>query len=124
MTLYLIRGLPGSGKSTRAKQMNCFHVEADMFFVRNGKYVFIPHLLPKAHLWCQDKAREAISSGFDVAVSNTFTTNWEMRPYFTMAKETNTAVHVIECVGDFGSVHEIPERTITSMKNRWEQCDV
>ena len=38
--LYLLRGLPGSGKSTLARHIGDAFVEADMFFLKNGKYEF------------------------------------------------------------------------------------
>jgi len=38
--LILVRGLPGSGKSTFAKTFGCLHVEADMFYIVGGKYRF------------------------------------------------------------------------------------
>jgi predicted kinase len=39
-TLTIVRGLPGSGKSTYAKSLNVFHIEADMFCMKDGKYEF------------------------------------------------------------------------------------
>jgi uridine kinase len=46
-TLYLIRGVPGSGKSTFAQSLlDKFVVqrmyEADQYFVQNGEYQFDP----------------------------------------------------------------------------------
>ena len=34
--LYLVRGLPGSGKSTFAKSLGIFHIENDMYLMHNG----------------------------------------------------------------------------------------
>ena len=40
-TLYIVRGLPGSGKSTFAHTLDCPVFEADMFFVNSeGVYNF------------------------------------------------------------------------------------
>lgn len=49
--LVLIRGLPGSGKSTMAKvlaQVGYEHYEADMFFERDGVYLHVGgrHFMP------------------------------------------------------------------------------
>ena len=41
--LIIIRGLPGSGKSTFAKSLNCTHFETDMYFTDSeGNYNFMP----------------------------------------------------------------------------------
>ena len=38
--LYIVRGIPGSGKSTFAKSLGGTHFEADMFFMKNGEYKY------------------------------------------------------------------------------------
>jgi Tfp pilus assembly pilus retraction ATPase PilT len=38
--LYLVRGIPGSGKSTFAKTLSGEYYEADMFFMVDGEYKF------------------------------------------------------------------------------------
>jgi len=38
--LILVRGLPGSGKSTFAKSLGGVHIETDMFFIQDGEYKF------------------------------------------------------------------------------------
>ena len=120
--LFLIRGLPGSGKSTLAKRMaaamNAMHFEADMFFTRSdGQYDFRPEALRSAHEWCQSQTRQALALGADVIVSNTFTQNWEMRPYLEMGADKVT---VITCEGDYGNVHGVPASAIERMRDRWE----
>lgn len=85
MTVRIIRGLPGSGKSTFAKTFGCFHVEADMFFVRDGEYKWLN--TGENHDWCFACFKEAVCRGIDVCVSNTFTTMREMRPYLEFATE-------------------------------------
>lgn len=88
-TLILIRGLPGSGKSTIAKKMTLggfVHVEADMFFEDdNEDYRFNPAHIKEAHRWCQEMTEEFMECGLDVVVSNTFTQKWEMDPYMKLA---------------------------------------
>jgi hypothetical protein len=52
--LYLIRGIPGSGKSSLAKSLGGKHVEADMYHLdENGNYNWKPVDVKKAHEWCQ-----------------------------------------------------------------------
>lgn len=119
--LVLIRGLPGSGKSTIAKAMTGFkHCEADSYFVdKNGDYLFDRSKISEAHKNCQMECALYLAAGWDVVVSNTFTQMWEMQPYFDMvAPEKPT---VIEAKGCFKNVHGVPEESIERMRARWEE---
>lgn len=119
MKLILIRGLPGSGKSTVARQFDGVHIEADEYFMINGEYRFDHTKLKQAHEWCQEKTREALKSRFTAVVSNTFTTLKELRPYFDIAAEFGILPNVIVAQGNFGSVHGVPEETLAKMKARF-----
>lgn len=71
--LVLIRGLPGSGKTTMASvpaQVGYAHFEADLFFITDGVYSYDASRIRDAHAWCQRKTREALASGRRVVVSN------------------------------------------------------
>ncbi len=125
----LVRGIPGSGKSTTAKHIlfharsagrECMHYEADMFFVDcDGNYNFDQNCIADAHDWCRDSVYESLAAGEDVIVSNTFTTIRELRPYFNMAADFGIIPHVITCQSNFGSIHGVPAETIEKMKNRF-----
>ena len=125
--LIIIRGLPGSGKTTIAKKMlvnECegySHYEADMFFEdEEGNYVFDHNLLKKAHAWCKGCTRLDLQNGKSVIVSNTFTQMWEMKPYIEMAEGFGIEYEVIEVSGEYGSIHGVPDEVIQKMKERWE----
>lgn len=124
-TLYLIRGLPGSGKSTLAKQLvgrDKVHIEADMWFVDvDGVYTFNPSNLRFAHEWCQDRTKLYLTSGCDVMVSNTSTTEKEVQVYQNIAKDCGAqfvSIIVENCHGS-KSVHNVPDETFDKMKNRF-----
>lgn len=123
--LTIIRGLPGSGKTTLAKTMtDAVHVEADMYFVNNeGVYQFDPSRLAQAHDWCHHKCALELEKGNNVVVSNTFTRLWEFKPYIEMAKKLNCDYEVIECKGNWENVHGVPQYAIERMKQRWEKYD-
>ena len=124
-SLILIRGLPGSGKSTFAKSLvegrNLYaHVEADDYFMIDGVYNFQARELPMAHRQCQHITSRLLSFGYSVVVSNTFTQKWEMETYIHMAAEFSAELFIITMNGNFGSIHNVPDEAIARMKNRWE----
>lgn len=120
--LYIVRGLPGSGKTTLVRKMinqSDSHFEADMYFEQDGEYKFNPALLRDAHNWCQESTRKALEDGRNVFVANTFTTLWEMEPYVKMAQELGCDVEIITCTGNWGSVHGVPDNAIERMRQRF-----
>ena len=128
--LVLVRGLPGSGKSTVAKQIitkpvdefqKWKHFEADMYHIDwgTGEYIFNPARIKHAHDWCFNSTVTALKHGYCVVVSNTFVKLWEMERYLN-AWET---VMVLKCTGDYGSVHDVPDETMERMRNTWEDYD-
>ena len=122
-TLYIVRGFPGSGKSSLAKKVTELVYSADDFFTnKKGEYNFNAKLLGKAHEWCWGKVRDAMFIGAEaVAVANTFTQAWEAEKYYQIAEEYGYSVFVIECQNDFGNVHDVPQESIDAMKKRWEK---
>jgi predicted kinase len=126
--LYIVRGLPSSGKSTFAKSLvkskDYCHKEADMFFIDDdGNYNFNPSKLKEAHQWCQEEIEFLMRLGHtSVVVSNTFTQEWEMEPYNKLAEKYNYIVFSVIIENRHGGVntHGVPEDTIEKMKNRFE----
>lgn len=124
-SLILIRGLPGSGKSTLAKMIKAessavAHLEADMYFMVGGEYMFDASKLRFAHEWCQHKTREFLQGDWTVIVSNTFTTVKELRPYFDIAKEVGIVPTVILAQNQFKNLHNVPEESLRKMRDRFQ----
>jgi len=126
--LFLLRGLPGSGKTTLANQLGGSLIEADRYFMVYSEYKFDASKLKEAHAWCREQVQnwmETNGRGFDVpriVVSNTFTQEWEMKPYFDLAKEHGYTVFSLIVENRHGgkNVHDCPEETITKMRERFE----
>jgi predicted kinase len=120
--LILLRGLPGSGKSTFAKLICNQHVEADEFFMEDGEYKFDPTKLKQAHTWCQNRTMFWMKQGYNVVVSNTFTQEWEMEPYLALAREYDYKVVSLIVENRHGGVntHGVPDDKLEQMKNRFE----
>jgi predicted kinase len=127
LMMTLIRGVPGSGKSTKAQTMKddqTDHWEADMFFIDDfGNYNFNPKLLPAAHKWCQKKTKQSLKEGRNVIVANTFIHRWELQPYLELAAEFDTDIQYITCTGRYKSIHGVPEDRIEAMRNGFEDLD-
>ena len=119
----LVRGLPGSGKSTYAKKMGIFHIESDMYFYRNGIYTYDPLCISTAHYWCKKTFENACLCGIECVVSNTFTQKWELDPYIKIAEGLGYTIEIICMKGKYGNIHNVPKEILEQMENRFEQID-
>ena len=91
-----------------------------MFFLdENAVYKFDVSRLGAAHEWCFREFECAIYQNDDVIVSNTFTTLREMEDYIDLANKFKYDIKIIECLGNYGSVHDVPEATLVKMKARF-----
>lgn len=124
-TLYIIRGLPGSGKTTLARQLAGANVcEADEFFTDESyEYKFDPKDIKWAHIYCQNKCKELMDQGVElIAVSNTASRRWEFSKYIELAQLNEYRIVEITLTGDtYGNTHNVPNETIEAMKVRWEK---
>ena len=109
--LILLRGIPGCGKTTLAESLTggsgSGHFEVDQYFMdEDGNYNFDPSKLIEAYQWCKDQVEFAMTKGHKnflpihgphplvkIVVSNTFTQEWEMKPYYELAEKYGYRVY-------------------------------
>ena len=125
----IMRGLPGSGKSTKAQSYGGTIVSADNFFIQDGEYKFDPSKIAQAHATCMRLFDEALRRGDPiVVVDNTNTTQWEYQKYVDKANRAGYTVD-FDVVGSGGvdvptlatrNTHGVPEDKIQKMVQRWE----
>lgn len=134
--LIIMRGAPGSGKSTKAREIANSAWEdgylavdiwsADSYFVRpDGVYEFSFKTLKNAHKWCREGVEKSMmmdnydyEDGFGgpadlIIVDNTNTRKWEYQVYLDLAEKYGYDVEEI-IVGEFSedAVKTYAERNI------------
>ena len=103
--LYLIRGLPGAGKSTLAKKLvdKKNHIEVDQYFVGEPRPTDKRKIL-EAYAQCVKDCEGRLKAGAEeVAVSNIFSAFDQMAPYFRIATVYEYAVQVVEVASPWRS---------------------
>ncbi|GBM98907.1 NEDD4-binding protein 2-like 1 [Araneus ventricosus] len=130
--LIILRGLPGSGKTTLAKKLKFSGAmfTTDDFFYKRGRYAFNPSLLDEAHCWNQNRAREALLNNVTpIIIDNTNTEAWEMLPYIKMGKKFDYEIVILEPNTPwkfkpkelaFRNKHGVPKEKITKMLARYQ----
>ena len=126
-SLVLLRHIPGAGSSTAATLLsedNYYPVfSADDFFTaEDGTYNFDANKLHAAHSQCMSNTEYALKFGAKkVFVTNTFTTEKEIKPYQELAQKYNYRFISLIVENRHGneSIHNVPEESLVKMVNRF-----
>lgn len=134
MEFYIVRGVPGSGKTTFAKSiceksikagLEARFFEADQYFYDSqGVYRFNRSEIGLAHNFCLENVKKALREKLDVVVvSNTSTTENEVKKYLDLAKDEGYTTYVITVENWHGNsnVHSVPEEVILKMRKNLKE---
>jgi tRNA uridine 5-carbamoylmethylation protein Kti12 len=123
MILIIVRGLPGSGKSTFAELLGTKAIcTADDYHTHKGVYNWTPEKVKDAHQWCQRKCRRFMKARVErIVVANTSTQEWELAPYYDMARRAGYTVYsvITENRHNGQNIHNVPEETLEKMASRF-----
>ncbi|MDX2174267.1 MAG: AAA family ATPase [Bacteroidota bacterium] len=127
-SLFLLRGLPGSGKTTLAKELSengkypIFSVD-DYFTSEQGNYNFEYDKNHLAYKLCEENTRRNMENGIEkIFIHNTFTLDWEIEPYFKLASEFKYKVFVVtvEKRHSNPNTHQISVEQIKKMAEKYK----
>lgn len=131
MHVYIMRGIPGSGKSTWAKasmKSGDKKVSADDYFMwDDGIYRFDPSRIGHAHSYCLATFTQIITGyvedSYDVYVDNTNISAWEIAPYYQLATAFGWRATIINIKCDqydafMRQTHSVPKSTFGGMVAR------
>lgn len=127
-TLYVLQGIPGSGKSWlamlmfRAMGMLAEVCSTDWYFSNpeTGVYEFDPKKLGVNHQKNYERACAAMNEGKTVILDNTNIHCWECRDYVRHAQSLGMSVVFIRVTGNFKSIHGVPTEAIERMRGSME----
>jgi predicted kinase len=127
--LILLRGLPGSGKSSLAALLSesgkypVFSIDNYFTDPVTGTYTFDPYKNHLAYKQCEEQTEAALKNGIPkVFVDNTFTIEWELEPYFKMASLCNYELFVVTVENRHGgsNTHGISNEQLEKMAAKYK----
>lgn len=134
--VYIMIGLPGSGKSTKANELaneyppwDAVIHSTDSYFMKDGKYNFNPGLLGVFHQKNFDAFEKSLKQNLScIIVDNTNIRPRDRRPYIEAAKNAGYDVEEL-IIGEFTdeavklyakrNVHGVPLEAIQKMADRF-----
>lgn len=109
-TLILMRGVSGSGKSTKAAQLassfeGAVIFSTDDFFMQDGSYVFDVAKLAENHAKNVARTEAACEQGLSmIIIDNTNLQYWQMKPYVELAQKHGYDVQFEEVHAEYETI--------------------
>ena len=143
--MIIMRGLPGSGKSYKAKEIlskispgtSVLVASTDDYWLRpDGQYDVNRQLFPQAHTWNQQRVRKFVqkrSGNCVVIVDNTNIELWEPREYVKIALQNQLTIEFAYSDAPWAfnlkgclrrNSHKVPKKIIEDMIERWVSQDL
>jgi predicted kinase len=128
-SLILLRGLPGSGKTSLAKVLSeggkypVYSVDDYFTNIETGEYVFDYKNNQYAYKQCEERTEQSMQKDAEkILVHNTFTMDWELEPYFKLAAKYNYRLFVatVENYHGTGNVHGVSEEQLQKMAEKYK----
>jgi predicted kinase len=128
-SLILLRGLPGSGKTTLAKVLSeegkypIFSVDDYFTNKETGVYEFNYKNNQYAYRQCEEQTEQSMLQHLSkIIVHNTFTLDWEPEPYFKLAAKYNYDLFVatVENYHEKGNVHNVSKEQLQKMAEKYK----
>jgi predicted kinase len=129
--MYIMRGLPGSGKSHIAHTLGGQVFSTDDFFTTADGYDFEPSQIGQAHLWNQQRVETAMMAGVPtIVVDNTNIMYWEMKPYIQYADKHGYEIEWVEAQSEWAwnaeecakrNQHGVPLTVISNMLAKYQR---
>lgn len=128
-SLILLRGLPGSGKSTLAKVLSengkypVFSVDDYFTDKISGEYQFQFEENHIAYKMCQANTFKSLQQGVSkIILDNTFTLDWEIEPYFKLAKDFSYRIFVVtvENYHNGKNIHQVNDEQLKKMAEKYK----
>jgi predicted kinase len=127
--LVILRGLPGSGKSTLAtilSENNKWPIfSIDDYFINPTTKVYEFNFAENhlAYKHCKNQTEKAMQDEIEkIILHNTFTLDWELEPYFKLAKDYNYQVFVatVENYHDGKNQHGVDDEQLRKMASKYK----
>lgn len=115
----IVRGIPGSGKTTLALSTHIAAFAADDFFMNGTEYKFDGKMMKHAHAYCISGAALELYHGRSVIIHNTFSQDWELDEVRFLVEKFQCPLLIVTLNTQFESVHNVPAYKIAAMSNRF-----